>query len=297
MESMSIKWGLKCELSLLLIMILIFLPLFGCQNHKINTVSLKKTPPNKEERITLAGNRQIPYKLDKEYIYVFKTDKGDVGRGTFKIQKKDYTYDSGEIVTLISSNVDINDKSNDTITKGNSVLTFDRNWYLSGYERRSYGEYKKNPKTNGTEKVILDIRREWFQSLDKYRIFTKLKITDPKEGKTDEFDIELPDGGFIFDNNFLGLMAYICSQPELKAGRTEILKVLSINLHRVITIKMTPKIKVELNYKGKKIISYEVDMKADDATFGRYFITPNGVLLKAEEMSGLMLIELTNPDI
>jgi len=290
MEAMSKKRGQSTLLILLLIVLLV-----GCHNPKIDINAVQKTSPSKEERITLVGNRQIPYKLDKEYIYAFKTDKGDVGRGIFKIEELES--ETGDIYKKISSSVDINDKSNGTITKGDSVLTFDRNWYLSGYERQSYGEYKKNPKTKGTEKVILDIRREWFQSLDKYRIFTKLKITDPKEGKTDEFDIELPDGGFIFDNNFLGLMAYICSQPELKAGRTEILKVLSVNLHRVITIKMNPKIKVELNYKGKKIIVYEVDMKADDATFGRYFITPDGVLLKAEEMSGMMLIELTNPDI
>jgi hypothetical protein len=65
----------------------------------------------------------------------------------------------------------------------------------------------------------------------------------------------------------------------------------------MITVRITPKLKVELKYKDGKIIAYEVDMKADDSTFGRYFITPDGVLLKAEEMGGMMLIELANPDV
>jgi len=295
MEAMSKKWGQSPLLILLLIVLLV-----GCRNPKIDTDSQQKTPPNKEERITLAGNRQIPYKLDKEYIYAFKTDKGDVGRGTFKIEE--LKSETGDIYKKISSSVDINDKSNGRITKGSSTLTIDYHHSILHYQRQSFGEYRDNPESNGTEKIKFEIDPEWFHSMGGYRIFL-LNIEGPKDRENGKFAtqlpfiIELPEGGFIFDNNFLGLMAYICSQPELKAGRTEILKVLSVNLHRMITIKMNPKIKVELNYKGKKIISYEVDMKADDATFGRYFITPNGVLLKAEEMSGMMLIELTNPDI
>jgi hypothetical protein len=271
----------RCPTPFLILVLLLFIPVNGCRGSKDYPGITKKNIPKREERITLAGSRPIPYKLNRKYEYIFKTDKGDVGHGYFTFEKSD---DGG---FRLASSVDLNDTNGGILIKGDSTLVLDKDFCPISYERTSYYEYKDNSNSNGTEKAKASFADGKM----------KLEVSSPQDIKSEQFEIEFPSGVFIFDNNFLGQMAFICSQPVLKAGRSEILKVASVNQHAMITVRITPKLKVELKYKDGKIIAYEVDMKADDSTFGRYFITPDGVLLKAEEMGGMMLIELANPDV
>lgn len=252
------------------------------QDQQGKTPQSKPKVPGRDGRITLAGSREIPYKLSKQYEYLFQNQNGEVGKGGFTIEKTD----NGGY--KIRSTVEINDTVAEDQTTGAGVLMLDSEFNPISYERSAFGSYKTNPGATGMEDILASCSGG---------IIT-MEVAGPGEGVLNNYTLELPQGGFVFDNNYLGQMAFICSQPELKSGRAETLKVLSVNLHQLLTIRMTPKIKTELTFEGgRKVLAYEVDMKADDQTFGRYFVTPEGVLLKAEEMGGMMLIELLNPDL
>ena len=229
---------------------------------------------------TMPGLRPIPYKLGKTYKFIFTTDKGKIGEGLFKMEK------SSDGNLQIFSSVDVNDIEALIQTKGEGTLILNEKFEPVSYERSMLIEYKDEPEKSGTE-----IIKAAFQNGK-----ANLEIVGPSKDQKQTMTVDYIPGYFAFDNNFLGQMAFLCSQPKLKSGRAESLNVLSITLRSMLLFTMTPRVKVALEYKGRKIIAYEVDMKADGTTFGRYFITPDGVLVKAEEMGGLMLIELENPD-
>jgi len=257
----------------------IFLSHTACNKGRAKAEPLPgKTSPR--QSYAVPGTRPIPYIIGKTYKFLFTTDKGKAGEGIFRIEK------TGGTGLRIYSSVDADDVDSRIHTSGEGTLVLDEKFNPVSYDRSVTLKYKDNPKQNGTETVKAVFSNG----------AVKLDITGPGKNQKETIQKNLINGSFVFDNNYLGQMAYICAQTTLKSGRTEHLNVFSVALRQMIEITMTPKIKVALNFNGQKVIAYEVDMKADGATFGRYYITPDGQLLKAEEMGGFMIIELENPE-
>jgi hypothetical protein len=200
----------------------------------------------------------------------------EIGNATLKLDK-----DENNNYRLFTS-IDINNEEYNERISGESVLVFDENWRLHSYEREMDSSFWKRSTMDGHYSIHAKFEngRAHFQH------------QKPGDDVPEVFIKELPDDAFLFDNNFIGQMALICSQPHLKTGRTETLRVLSITQQYVYNLTMTPKIKHEMEFGGGKIIAYEVDMKAGDITFGHYFITREGLMVMAKEEGGRLVIRL-----
>jgi hypothetical protein len=212
------------------------------------------------DRLTFPNNRLIPYEM---------------GTASFVISN----YFGGYVIV---SEIEIFDPEFQDKIDGTGTLILDENWVPKSYTRLSYLEFGKDRNVKGDssiEGVFSDG-------------MAKLGFKTPDNPGKQQKSFDIPDSFFIFDNNYIGQMAFICSQPTLKSGRQENLILLALQQKAILAITMTPKIKVRMDFNGGKIIAYEVDMKANGVTFGRYFITPDGVLIRAIEDSGRMTINL-----
>ncbi|MCD6217416.1 hypothetical protein J7L05_06110 [bacterium] len=235
-----------------------------------------ETPVVQKITYTNPGERGIPYELGREYRYVFKMLDVEIGSATFKLDKNE----NNNYRLLTSIDID-NEEFNERMS-GESVLVFDENWRLLSYDREMDSSFGKRSTMDGHYSI-----HARFENGHAHFQHQKPGDDEPKV-----FIKEIPDDVFLFDNNFIGQMALICTQPRLKTGRTETLRVLSIVQQDFYNLTMTPKIKHEMEFGNRKIIAYEVDMKANDITFGHYFITRNGVMVRAEEEGGRLVIML-----
>lgn len=229
---------------------------------------------------TNPGAREIPYELGREYRYIFNMLDTEIGHATFKLDR-----DENNNYSLFTS-IDINNEEFNERISGESVLVFDENWRLHSYDREIDSSFGRKSTMDGHYSIHASFEngRAHFQH------------QKPGDDEHEAFIKELPDDAFLFDNNFIGQMALICSQPRLKTGRTETLHVISIAQQDTYNLTMTPRIKHEMEYGGGKIIAYEVDMKVNDITFGHYFITRDGVMVMAEEEGGRLVIRLEVPE-
>ncbi|MFH1514637.1 MAG: hypothetical protein ABIG42_04170 [bacterium] len=246
-------------------------------NSKENT---KTRPPEKEIRIIKPGNREIPYELGMDYTYTFSRLDSDLGFATIRLDKDD----DGNFVFY--SFIDTNDLEFNEVMKGECFLTLDADQRMIKYERTM--EIVSSDENLPSGKY--EIKISFGDDVDKV-----VKLT-PEMDEPQEYSLDIPNDAFLFDYKFIGHMALIASQPFLKSGRTETLKVFTLYQENIFTLTMTPKIKHELKFGPENVIAYEVDMKVADVTFGHYYITSNGIILQAQEEGGRMLINLVPPD-
>ena len=239
-----------------------------------------KNPVVEEITFTKPGQREIAYELGREYRYLFSMLDTEIGYATFKLDR-----DENNNYRLLTS-INVNNEEFNERMNGDSVLVFDEKWRLLRYEREMDSSFGKRSTMDGhySIKIGFENGRAHFQH------------QKPGDDKPEVFIKEIPDDIFLFDNNFIGQMALICTQPRLKTGRTETLRVFSIVQQNAYNLTMTPRIKHEMEYGAGKIIAYEVDMKVNDITFGHYFITRNGVMVMAEEEGGRLVIRLEKPE-
>ena len=244
----------------------------------------KKSPPPPVQRhdqaVVPPGSRDIPYTPEKVYKYSFTEAGVDIGDAGFRITP----LENGTIE--LWSYIDFANEQAKEFTRGEGTLVLDKNMRLISYTREMDAQYRDKEELNGN--YSLDITSANGR--------VTFRTSEPPDNEIVTEERELPSDVFVFDNNFIGQMAYICSQPVLKSGRREYLDVLAVTFKSTVKLAMTPKIKHEMDFHGDKVIAYEVDMKSDGATFGNYYITPEGILIKAEEQGGFLLIELQNPD-
>lgn len=234
-----------------------------------------KPTEQKIKRWTLPSDRMIPYEMGKKYSYSFKVRDEQIGTASFEVNK----YFNGYVIV---SEIELFDPEFGDKIDGSGTLILDENWVPKSYTRQSYMEFGDESDVKGdfiVEGVFSDGK-------------ANLGFKTPEKQEKQEKSLEIPDSFFIFDNNYIGQMAFVCSQPTLKSGRHENLILLAIQQKAILLIMMTPKIKIRMDFNGEKIIVYEVDMKANGQTFGHYFITPDGVLIRAIEDSGRMTIDL-----
>jgi hypothetical protein len=267
---------------------------------KPESETIASNPPKQQMFRTFPGNRELPYKLDQTYEYAYYENSVRIGTVSFKIDQMD----DGNY--KIFSKIDLKNDTSGSLTNGESTLILDPEWHFINYTREMYSEFGLDKKLNGDYYARAEyadgiITVELKNPPDNKPVITPIKtsISDVSKGaESPDKTRSIPDSSdeiFIFDNNFIGLMAYICSQPILKTGRREHMSVFMVMYTDTVNLLMTPIIRQEIDHAGEKIVVYNVDMKSDDATFGNYFISSDGVLVKAQEQGGFIVIELLNP--
>ena len=249
----------------------------------------RKLPPVRSKpEFTYPGNRPITYELDKTYEYKYIEEGNEIGTASFVISR----IENGNYSIYSTINFD-NPDSGDRID-GESILILDQNWHFISYDREMDSVYGIDSTMDGHYSISIEnsgdtITVENNTPEFEEPVVQQINIKGDENENTLSVDLEKT---FLFDNNFIGMMAYICSQPVMKSGRRELISVYGVTYNAFIDLALTPKIKKEMDHLGEKVVVYEVDMKSDDSTFGNYYITPDGILIEAEEQGGFLVIEL-----
>lgn len=270
-------------ISLLLLIALLNLGACETQKEKVSSPDDGNPPENavvETTKFTMPGQREIPYEIGREYIYTLYMFENEIGSATLKLDK-----DENNNYRLFTS-IDSFDEEFNNKMKGASVYIFDDNWNPISYERELDASFGTNSSIDGHYSIKIEFENN----------IASIQHQKPGDTTPTSYIKEIPEDVFLFEDNFIGQMALICSQPHFKTGRTETLTVFSISFQSAYNLTMTPRIKHELPFDDEKIIAYEIDMKVGDATFGHYYVTRDGLMVMAKEEGGRLVIILEKPE-
>ncbi|MDP6446622.1 MAG: transglutaminase-like domain-containing protein [Pirellulaceae bacterium] len=217
--------------------------------------SIAMVPPKKA--------RPLPWKLDRDYTFLYTKSGKELGRETFRIEKSTAGQPDG---FTVSSNLNLRINLLTSLKSDTSLVVAANASPISFHRDMSAL----------LQKTTIDCK------------FGKGSVAEEISGsKQLQRDVELPPGVFCFDNNFMGCFVLICSQLDLSANRPVTIRTFHPSSLQIIPLTLTPGKPTPIKIGEREVECYKCEVAPIKNTF---WISTAGQFVKAQQ--GDLVIEL-----